>query len=168
MTKQLRLLAVLAAIAVVIGVLAYASARYSVSSITKSIDAIGKVSYSEESRRLIDAADEKLNALDSNLHLDGKIENISVLKAAKVTYVEQAIIRMYRAARDKQDEETIKQYLADAEEAFDHYLTEEDIPLVHNYQDLLDVREKYGDKTEKLPGKDLKDRSPGKTTIDLC
>ena len=86
------MLAVLAAVAVVIGVLAYASARYSVSSIKKSIDAIGKVSYSEESRRLIDAADEKLNALDPNLHLDGKIENISVLKAAKVTYVEQAII----------------------------------------------------------------------------
>ena len=32
--------------------------------------------------------------LDPNLHLEEKIENLDVLKSAKVTYVEQAIIRI--------------------------------------------------------------------------
>ena len=100
--------------------------------------------------------------------LTEKIGNISVLKAAKVTYVEQAIIRMYRAVRDKQDEYTIKQYLADAEEAFSHYLTEDDIPSVHNYQDLLDARAKYGGKSDKLPGENLKEKFKQETTLDLC
>ena len=95
MKKQLRLLIALTVAALIIGGLAYASARYGVETVTRAIDAIGKVTYSEESRASIDAADEKISALDPNLHLTEKIGNISVLKAAKVTYVEQAIIRMY-------------------------------------------------------------------------
>lgn len=168
MKKQLRLLIALTVAALIIGGLAYASARYGVETVTRAIDAIGKVTYSEESRASIDAADEKISALDPNLHLTEKIGNISVLKAAKVTYVEQAIIRMYRAVRDKQDEYTIKQYLADAEEAFSHYLTEDDIPSVHNYQDLLDARAKYGGKSDKLPGENLKEKFKQETTLDLC
>jgi Type IV secretory pathway, TrbF components len=168
MKKQIRLLIALIVIALVIGGLTYASARYSITSATDAIDAIGKVSFSDESRRLIDEADEKLAALDPNLHLTEKIENIESLQAAKVTYVEQAIIRMYRAVRDKQDESVIKEYLADVEEAFDHYLTEEDIPLIHNYQDLIDAREKYGDKTDQQQFKDLREIVPSSTVPDLC
>ena len=168
MKKQIRLLIALIVIALVIGGLTYASARYSITSATDAIDAIGKVSFSDESRRLIDEADEKLAAFDPNLHLTEKIENIESLKAAKVTYVEQAIIRMYRAVRDKQDESIIKEYLADAEEVFDHYLTEEDIPLIHNYQDLIDAREKYGDKTDQQQFKDLREIVPSSTVPDLC
>ena len=168
MKKQIRLLIALIVFALVIGGLTYASARYSITSATDAIDAIGKVSFWDESRRLIDEADEKLAALDPNLHLTEKIENIESLKAAKVTYVEQAIIRMYRAVRDKQDESVIKEYLADAEEAFDHYLTEEDLPLIHNYQDLIDAREKYGDKTDQQQFKDLREIVPSSTVPDLC
>lgn len=168
MKKQIILLIVLVAIALVIGGLAYASARYSVKAVTKAIDDIGKLSYSEESRALIDAADERLAALDPNLHLTDKVGNIDTLKAAKVTYVEQAIIRLYRAVRDKQGEDTIKEYLADAEEAFAHYLTEEDIPLVHNYNDLSDARAKYGEKTDPLPGNNLREQVPQETEIELC
>ena len=168
MKKQLRFLIALIVIALVLGGLTYASARYGVKSTAEAIDAIGKVSFSEESCRLIDEADEKIAALDPNLHLEGKIKNIDSLKAAKVTYVEQAIIRMYRAVRDKQDEETIKQYLADAEEAFGHYLTENDIPLIHNYQYLIDAREKYGDKTEDQQCRKLREVVPTTTTPDLC
>ena len=168
MKKQLRLLIALTVIALVVGGLTYTSARYSVRSATDAINSIGKVSFSEESRKLIDKADEKLIALDPDLHLTDKIENIGSLKAAKVTYVEQAIIRMYRAVRDKQDESVIKEYLKDAEEAFTHYLTEEDIPLVHNYQDLLDAREKYGDTIDQQPGKGFKEIAPAGATPDLC
>ena len=75
---------------------------------------------------------------------------------------------MYRAVRDKQDESVIKEYLADVEEAFDHYLTEEDIPLIHNYQDLIDAREKYGDKTDQQQFKDLREIVPSSTVPDLC
>ena len=168
MKKQLYLLIVFTVIALVIGGLAYASARYGIKAATRAIDAIGKVTYTEESRALIDAADEKIAVLDPNLHLTEKIGSFNALKAAKVTYVEQAIIRMYRAVRDKQDEETIKQYLSDAEEAFSRYLTEEDAPLVHNYQDLIDARAKYGNPAGELPGCDLKQAEPTGNTIDLC
>ena len=168
MKRQLRLLAALTLIALIIGGLVFALVRYGVKDVTKAIDAVGKVTYSAESRALIDAADKKIAALDPNLHLTEKVKNIDILKAAKVTYVEQAIIRMYRAVRDKQDEDTIKQYLSDAEEAFSHYLTEEDIPLVHNYQDLIDARAKYGNPTDEPPEKGLRELKPKETTIDLC
>ena len=151
MKKQIRLLIVLLIMALLIGTLAYASGKYSVKSIQDAIDRIGEVTYSEESRTLIDAVDEKIDALDPNLHLDAKVENIDVLRAAKVRYVEQAIIRLYRAVRDKQDEDTIKSYLSDAEEAFSHYFSEEESSLIHNYQDLLDAREKYSEPDSGKP-----------------
>ena len=168
MKKQLHLLIALLVIALVIGGLTYASARYNIKSAANAIASIGKVNFSEESRRLIDEADKKIAVLDPDLHLTDQIENIESLKAAKVTYVEQAIIRMYRAVRDRQDESVIREYLADAEEAFEHYLNEEDIPLIHNYQDLIDAREKYGSKTDQQQFKDLREIISSNTVPDLC
>ena len=81
--------------------------------------------------------------------------------------MEQAIIRMYRAIRDKQDETVIREYYADAEEAFSHYLTEEDIPLVHNWKDLTDAREKYGEK-ETAPGVTDQFKLQPAELIELC
>ena len=167
MKKQLKLLIIPAVIALVLGGLVLASSQYSVNRITESIDAIGKVTYSGESRKLIDAADERIAGLDPNLHLDRRIGNLDTLKSAKVTYVEQAIIRMYRAIRDKQDETVIREYYADAEEAFSHYLTEADIPLVHNWKDLTDAREKYGEK-ETAPGVTDQFKLQPAEPIELC
>ena len=168
MKKRWLIRCALLVIALVIGGLTYASARYNIKSAANAIASIGKVNFSEESRRLIDEADKKIAVLDPDLHLTDQIENIESLKAAKVTYVEQAIIRMYRAVRDRQDESVIREYLADAEEAFEHYLNEEDIPLIHNYQDLIDAREKYGSKTDQQQFKDLREIISSNTVPDLC
>lgn len=168
MTKEVKLLIILTAVALILGGLVYASARYNIKAVSDAISAIGKPTYSEESRGLIDAADERISGLDPNLHLDEKIENLDALKSAKVTYVEQAIIRLYRAIRDKQDEAVIRQDLADAEEAFSSYLTEADIPLVHNYRDLADAREKYGEKNSPAPVTELQIIPSQPVEIDLC
>ena len=168
MKKTLILLAVLAAAALILGGLAYASSRYNIQAVTDAIRAIGKPSYSEESRSLIDAADERIAALDPNLHLEEKIGNFDGLKAAKVTYVEQAIVRMYRAIRDRQDESLIREYLADAEAACSQYLTEADRSLVHNYQDLADAREKYGAGNQAAPADEAPAPAGQPVEIDLC
>ena len=144
MKKQLKILIVLVIAALILGGLVLATSSYNVKTITDGISAIGKVTWSEESRKRIDEVDERIASLDPDLHLDEKVENLDELKNAKVKYVEQAIVRLYKSIRDKQGEETIRQYLDDAEEAFSHYLTEADIPLIHNYKDLTDAREKYG------------------------
>lgn len=168
MKKQLKILIALVAAALVLGGLVIASAQYSIKAITDGIDAIGKVTWSEESRERIDAVDLKIGKLDPNLHLTEKIGNLDTLKAAKVTYVEQAIIRLYRAVRDKEDEAVIRQYLTDAEEAFSHYLTEADIPLVHNYQDLADAKEKYGENNDPEAGNGGPEEAPKSIPVELC
>lgn len=168
MKKELKILIALAAVSLVLGGLAFASSQYSVKALTDDINAIGKVSYSEESRRLIDAADDRLAKPDPNLHLDQRAENIDALKSAKVTYVEQAIIRLYRSIRDHHGEDEIREYLADAEEAFTRYLTPGDVPLIHNFKDLTDARKKYGEPEES----GTRDFDPGvtvkETPIELC
>lgn len=168
MKKQLKLLAVLAAVTLILGGLALASSRYNINAVTDAISAIGKVTYSEESRKLIDTADERIRGLDPNLHLEEKIANIDALKSAKAAYAEQAIIRMYRSIRDKENETVIRAYLADAEEAFSAYLTEADIPLVHNFQDLADAREKYGEQNTQAPETNLQNTTSQPMEIDLC
>ncbi len=166
MKKQIRTLIILTVIALIIGGLALASAQYNVKAITDAISTIGRVTFSEESRKLIDAADERIAGLDPNLHLEERIETLGILKSAKVTYAEQAIIRMYRAIRDKQSETVIRHYYTDAEEAFRRYLTEEDIPLVHNWQDLADAREMYGE-DEKGP-EETKETKQQAEPVELC
>ncbi|MBQ8082215.1 MAG: hypothetical protein IJ240_10025 [Clostridia bacterium] len=168
MKKQLRLLIALVIVGAVLGVLAYASAQYSAEGIRRAIDAIGEVTYSEESRALIDAADEALAAADPNLTLGEKAGNLATLSAAKAEYVRLAIKRMYIAIRDKQPEATIREYLSDAETAFSRYLTEADAGLVSNYKDLTDARAKYGAKAAdnilSIPN-----IAPAQTVeIDLC
>ncbi len=146
MKRKIMLLAALILIAGIIGVLALASANHGVQAITDAIDAIGDVTYSDESRVRIDRADAAIAAADPNLHLTDRVENLERLREAKVRYTERAITRLYRAWRDKEPEETILLYLADAREAYDHYFTAEDAGLIHNYQDLTDIEARYADK----------------------
>ena len=144
MKKTTKLLLLFLVLGLILSGLSLASARYGKERITAAIDAIGEVSFSEESRALLDAADAALAAADPDLHLEEKIPNLQVLKDAKVEYVKLAIKDMYIAIRDKEPEDVIREKLAAAEEAFQAYLTEEDAALVKNYSDLEDARAKYG------------------------
>ncbi len=144
MKKSIRLLLALVVLGLVLLGLTRASERYARERITSAIDAIGEVSYTEETRALLSAADAALSAADPDLHLEEKIPNLTVLKDAKVEYVKLAIKDMYISIRDKQPEEIIKEKLARAEEAFGAYLTQDDAPLLKNYADLEAARAKYG------------------------
>lgn len=144
MKKPIRLLLVLLVLALVLGTLAYFSARYQARRITDAIEAIGQVEYSDETKARLDAADAALAAADENLHLAEKLPQLQLLKDAKVEYVKLAIKDMYLAIRDKEAAEIIEEKLARAEEVFAAYLSEEDAPLVKNYADLEAARAKYG------------------------
>ena len=144
MKKPIRLLLLLLVLALVLGALAYFSARWQARRITDAIEAIGRVEYSDETKARLDAADAALAAADENLHLEEKLPQLQVLKDAKVEYVKLAIKDMYLAIRDKEATEIIEEKLARAEEAFASCLSEEDAPLVKNYADLEAARAKYG------------------------
>ena len=147
MKRSVKLLLSLLAVGLVLLGLTIASARYARERITAAIDAIGEVSYTSETRALLDAADAAIAAADPNFHLEEKIPNLSLLKDAKVEYVKLVIKDMYISIRDKEPEDVIKEKLASAEEAFGAYLTEEDAALLKNYSDLEDARARYGTDT---------------------
>ena len=162
------LLVILVLVSGVLGVLTIASANHAVSAITDAINDIGEVSYSDESRALIDKADAAIAAADPNLHLTDRVENLELLRAAKVRYVERAITRLYRSYRDKEPDETVLANLTDAREAYDHYFTAEDAKLIHNYQDLLDIETKYADQLAPASPADDPETPKEHKEIELC
>ncbi len=167
MKRKIMLLIVLVLAAGALGVLALASANHGVKAITEAIDAIGEVTYSEESRALIDRADAVIAETDPNLRLTDRVENLDLLRAAKVRYVERAITRLYRSYRDHEPDETILANLADAREAYDHYFTAEDAGLIHNYQDLIDIETEYADELTTAAPQPVPE-SPAEQEIELC
>ena len=167
MKRKIMLLAAAVALAGVIGILTVVSGNYQVKTITDAISAIGDADYSPETRDLIDQADAAISKTDPNLHLTDRVENLAHLRDAKVRYVEKAIIRLYKSYRDKEPEETIIRYLADAQEAYQHYFTEDDSGLIHNYRDLVEISLRYF--RQAVPS--APSESPETTTqepIELC
>jgi len=168
MKRKLILLAVLLGITGILGALTAASAGWGVRAITDAIGAIGEVTYSEESRALIDRADAAIAAADPNLHLTDRVENLALLRDAKIRYVERAITRLYRAHRDREAEETVLSFLSDAREAYGRYFTAEDAGLIHNYQDLLDIEEKYTDQLTAPAPSAFPEIEVERGEIELC
>ena len=142
--KKTAIFLILLVLGGVLGGLSLASAHYAEKQITQAIDALREVRYDEEPLMLLEAADMALAAADPDFHLERKIPNLQSLKEAKLEYVKLAIRDMYISIRDKEPEELIREKLQRAEEAFDTFLTEEDIPLLKNYSDLEAARAKYG------------------------
>lgn len=142
--KKTALFLILLILGGVLGGLSLASAHYAEEQITQAIDALREVRYDEETRALLEAADAALAAADPDFHLEKKIPNFQALKEAKLEYVKLAIREMYISIRDKEPEELIREKLQRAEDAFDAFLTEEDIPFLKNYSDLEVARAKYG------------------------
>ncbi len=168
MKRKIMLLIILVLVAGVLGALTVASANHGVKTITDAINDIGEVSYSDESRTLIDKADAAIAEADPNLHLTDRVENLDQLLASKVRYVERAITRLYRSYRDKEPAETILADLADAREAYNHYFTAEDAELIHNYQDLLDIEAKYADQLAPASPADDPETPAEPKEIELC
>ena len=167
MKKEIKLAAILIVIGIALGSMAFASTRYSAGELAKAIDAIGEVSYSEESLALIDAADAAYARAQANLSVEGSVENLDQLEAAKVEYARLAIKRMYIAIRDGEPEAVITEYLADAEAAYSHFFSEEESGKVRNFADLADARKKYGGPAQ--PAAPQRDSAPKPApTPELC
>ena len=169
MKKARTLFVILLCAGLVLGALCWGSARMMQQRITQAIEAIGDVSYSEETRRLLDAEDAALSSADPNLHLEEKIPNLGTLKEAKLEYVKLAIKELYISIRDKEAEEIIRERLADAEDpeaaAID---TEEDAPLLKNYADLESAREKYGPDAGAAPAATPAPQPAAAAVPELC
>ena len=168
MKNQIRLLIILIVLGTVLGAMALASTQYSADKVKKTIEAIGVVSFSDESRLLIDTAVETLKQAGANMSIEDRVDNLDQLEAAQVEYVRLAIKRLYISIRDSQPEDTIREYLADAEAAYTHYLTDADSGKVRNLADLVNAREKYGDKTPQIAAPTLQFAPQQEVTIDPC
>ena len=149
MKKSIRLLLVLLVLGAVLGGLTLASTNHTEKQIIQAIDALNEVQFNEDTLALLKAADAALAAADPNLHLEAKIPNLQALKDAKLEYVKLAVKDMYISIRDGEEETIIREKLRNAEDAFDAFLTEEDIPLLKNYSDLEAARAKYGPDAEQ-------------------
>ena len=146
--KKTALFLILLVLGGVLGGLSLASAHYAEEQITQAIDALREVRYDEESRALLEAADAALAAADPDFHLERKIPNLQSLKEAKL--------------------ELIREKLQSAEEAFDTFLTEEDIPLLKNYSDLEAARAKYGSDAERQAQEPAAPQPAAAAVPELC
>ena len=172
MKKSLIALAVLAVIALILGGLALASASHGVKTVTDAIAAIGEPAFNEETRARIDAADAAIAALDPDLHLTDRVENLAGLRQAKIAYVVDAIKQLTRAGRREAgktvDEDEVRRLLAQAEEAFARYFTADDAADIGNYNNLVKYREEYGDAAPAAPAFQNLNPPDQAEPIDLC
>jgi hypothetical protein len=152
------------------------TANYSLKQAKNSIAAIGKVTYSEESKTLIDQAVADYEALDQTVGLtttfstvvDKKV-NYSALLNAKAEYVRLAIktatVAEQRKVADGYTTEDLIAFVSAARKAADDYFTD-DFSAVENYADLQKLEERYGVTNE---GDGETDTPSDKTDeIELC
>lgn len=168
--KSTILVIVLAALTAVFLILSIVSAVYNVNATIKSIDAIGTVEYTEESKELIDDANDRYEGLDTNLNLQSYVTNADVLEDAKVRYVELVIIDLYLLTQDDEaDESDIVAAIEAAREAYDSYFDEDESDLIGNYSDLTDAESVYGSGTSSTTsGGSSTDDDEDEEEIELC
>lgn len=133
----------LSVVALLLLVLSVVTSVYSVNRTVKAIDAIGQVEYTAESKEKIDLAQSYYEALDTNIELPSQVSNAEKLTTAIREYVRLGIKRAYVADRDGEAEEIVIRYMEEARQTVDEYCSEGDCALISNYQDLLDLEEKY-------------------------
>lgn len=168
LSLTVKLTIILSVLAVVFLALSITSAVYSVNRTIEAIDSIGEVEYSGESKEKIDLAQSYFDKLDANIGLPEKITNADSLTDAKVEYVRLGIKRAYLAHKNGEDEALIKEYLTDARQSFDEYLTEADSEKLSNYADLTDLEEKYISDTESGGAPVNINPADGGEEIELC
>lgn len=127
--------------------LSVVSAKYSVSRTEKAISNIDEVSYSEECKEKIDKAVSYYNALDTNLGLEKKISNIDEFTEKKIEYarlaIKAAVVADERKAAEGYTSADVLEFITEAREIIDAYLTEDQYELVENYSDLTALEAAY-------------------------
>ena len=158
---------ILSAAAVIFLILSIISAEYSVDRTISSINAIGEVEFSQESKAKLDEALSNYAALDKNLGLPGKITNLGILAKAKTEFVRLGIKRAYLADKNGEPEDIVKQYISEARTGFEEYCTTGDCKNISNFDDLTLLEAKYsgGNATESTS---VPDNSGEEEEIELC
>jgi hypothetical protein len=129
--------------------LSVASAKYSVIRTENAISDIGDVSYTDECMEKMERALSYYNALDTNLGLDEKISNTDEFTEKKVEYV-RLTIKAAIVANERKDAEgyssaDIQEFITEARDTIDAYLTTEECDLVENYSDFTALESEYAD-----------------------
>lgn len=139
-------IALIVAAVVCLGLSAF-SVKASVTRTNEAISNIGEVKYTEACKERIDRAVEYYNALDPNFDLEKKIENTSEFDAAKIEYARLAIkaasVADARKTAEGYTSDDVKQYVTEAREVVDSYLTADQYSLVENYADLTALEAEY-------------------------
>lgn len=123
------------------------SAKGSVARTINAISEIGEVSYTDECKAKIDRAVSYYNDLDKNLNLQDQITNDDEFEADKIEYVRLAI-KAAKVADDRKVVEDysssdVQNYITEAREVLEFYLTEDQYSLVENYADLTALESEY-------------------------
>jgi hypothetical protein len=177
LSNSIKFIIVVGAFALAFLLFTIVTASYSLGRAKNSIAAIGKVTYSEESKALIDQAVADYDALDQTVGLtttfstavDKNVDYATLLNA-KAEYVRLAIktatVAEQRKVADGYTTEDLIAFVNAARKAADDYFTD-DFSAVENYADLQRLEERYGVKNEDDGGST--DSSSDKTDeIELC
>ena len=167
MKKLTAILAILAALSLALSV---SAAAYSVRRTEEAIDALGDIKYDTDSQQRLDTAIEYYDALDTNIHLDERVDS-AALDAAKQEYVRLAIrtavVLDQRKAADGNTDEEIIAAIEAARTAVDGYCAAPVCEQIANYADLAELEARY-----TAPQAAVTDSSPassgGDEEIQLC
>lgn len=139
-------IAIIVAAVVCLGLSAF-SAKASVSRTNEAIAEIGEVTYSEDCKARIDRAVEYYNALDTNLGLQEKVDDMADFDAAKMEYARLAIkaatVAEARKVPEGYTSDDIKKFVTEAREVVDSYLDADQASQVENYADLTELEKEY-------------------------
>lgn len=147
LSLTIKLVIVLAVLAIIFFSLALTSALYSVNRTIRAIDAIGTVEYSEESREKIDLANTYYNSLDDNLHLKTAITNSDTLNRAKLRYVAAVIWELHladEANADGGNDAVVKNLIDEARTSYEEFFTQDASENIPNFHYLPEAEAKYG------------------------
>jgi hypothetical protein len=175
LSNAIKFIIVVGAFTLVFLIFVIVTASYSLKQAKNSIAAIGKVTYSEESKALIDQAVADYDALDRTVGLTttfssavDKHVDYTALQSAKAEYVRLAIktatVAEQRKVADGYTTEDLIEFVNAARKAADDYFTD-DFSAVENYADLQRLEERYG-----VASKDETSDTPSEKTeeIELC
>lgn len=148
LTSTAKILIILSVLLAIFFSLAVTSSVLSVDRTVRAIEEIGEVEYSDEAGDKIDKANFYYDSLDKNIGLEKRIHNAQKLFNAKTEYVRLAVKRAYLADKQGMDEETVKEFTADAREAFKRYFKDGEEEGISNYGDLIYLENKFGVKEQ--------------------
>ena len=167
MKKLTVILAILAALFLTLSI---SAAAYSVDRAETAIAALGDIKFDADSRERLDTAIERYDALDTNIHLDERVDS-AALDAAKREYVrlaiQTAVVLDQRKAADGNTDEQIIAAVQAARAAVNAYCAAPVCEQIENYANLVELEARYT--VTETPGAAADTTGGGESEeIELC